>query len=107
MRMNTHAVNQKSASKRSGKTYAAQEGNHMCGGMKEREPGARARVFQGGYTQDLHKMLGIESGNQVLLSKNVAFGVCLHCAVLLPMPASSTAVLVLAWGFQDKVGADL
>ena len=32
---------------------------------KVREPGGLAKVYQGGCTQDLHKMLGIESGNQV------------------------------------------
>ena len=28
-------------------------------------PGHRARVFQGGYYLDLHKMLGISSGSSV------------------------------------------
>jgi hypothetical protein len=31
----------------------------------EHAPGQRARVFQGGYYLDLHKMLGISSGSQV------------------------------------------
>lgn len=32
----------------------------------EHQPGARARVFQGGYYLDLHKMLDVSSGSQVL-----------------------------------------
>ena len=31
----------------------------------EHQPGARARVFQGGYYLDLHKMLDVSSGSQV------------------------------------------
>ena len=33
--------------------------------VQQREPGQRARVFQGGYFVDLHKMLDISSGSQV------------------------------------------
>lgn len=39
-----------------------------------REAGGEARVYQGGCTQDLHKMLGIESGNQVLYVGDHIYG---------------------------------
>ncbi|KAK9813561.1 hypothetical protein WJX73_007197 [Symbiochloris irregularis] len=39
-----------------------------------REQGERARVFQGGSTWDLHKMLGIDSGNQVVYVGDHIYG---------------------------------
>lgn len=34
------------------------------GGLGEHEAGAQCRVFQGGFYQDLHKMLDISSGGE-------------------------------------------
>ncbi|CAL8468745.1 g8285 [Coccomyxa elongata] len=44
------------------------------GGLGDHEAGAKSRVFQGGFYQDLHKMLDISSGGEVLYVGDHIYG---------------------------------